>query len=91
MWFSDVQSHDVCVVMPAYQAADTIERTLERLPAGSFEHVIVVDDAGTDDLGAVISRLNNDGWDIDYHRHNTNRGYGANQKIPRVKQCELID
>lgn len=88
MWFSDVQSHDVCVVMPAYEAADTIEKTLERLPLGSFKHVIVVDDAGTDDLASVIKRLNNDGWNIDYLRHDTNRGYGANQKTCYIKALE---
>lgn len=80
MWFPAVETHSVCVVMPAYQAADTIEATLARLPEDSFKHLIVVDDAGTDDLGSVLDRLNDEGWSIDYHRHARNRGYGANQK-----------
>lgn len=80
MWFPPVETHEVCIVMPAYQAADTIARTLARLPEGSFQHLIVVDDAGTDDLASVIDRLNESGWEIDYYRHATNRGYGANQK-----------
>lgn len=80
MWFEPVRPHDVCVVMPAYQAAATIERTLERLPDNFVEHVIVVDDAGEDDLGLVIDRLNEAGADIEYHQHSENRGYGANQK-----------
>lgn len=88
MWFSSVEKLTVCVVMPAYQAADTIERTLDRLPSASFDHVIVVDDAGTDDLGTVIDQLNARGWDIEYHRHATNRGYGANQKTCYEKALE---
>lgn len=66
--------------MPAYQAANTIGQTLERLPNGAFQHIIVVDDAGTDNLRSVVDRLNSEGWEIEYHRHDTNRGYGANQK-----------
>lgn len=80
MWFSPTKTLSVCVVMPAYQAAGTLEQTAERLPSGSFDHLIVVDDGSTDDLGQVVERLNEHGWSIDYHRHSTNRGYGANQK-----------
>lgn len=80
MWFDPVRCHDVCVVMPAYRAAATIQRTLDRLPDDSVEHIIVVDDAGEDDLASVIKRLNEAGGDIEYYRHSENRGYGANQK-----------
>lgn len=80
MWFSPTEILPVCVVMPAYQAAGTLEQTLKRFPSGSFEHLIVVDDGSTDDLGSVVRRLNDNGWSIEYHRHARNRGYGANQK-----------
>lgn len=80
MAFAPVEQYSVCVVMPAYQAANTIEQTLDRLPRDSYQHLIVVDDGSNDNLGTVIDRLNSEAWDIDYYRHSENRGYGANQK-----------
>jgi glycosyltransferase involved in cell wall biosynthesis len=67
----------VVVVMPAYNASLTLERThAEVLAHGFVDHVIVVDDASRDDTAErarVLARTT-------VHVHAVNRGYGANQK-----------
>jgi glycosyltransferase involved in cell wall biosynthesis len=67
----------VVVVMPAYNAAETLERTHGEVTAlGCVERVIVVDDASRDATVAIARRL--PGTLV--HVHERNRGYGANQK-----------
>ncbi len=66
----------VCVVMPAYNAASTLEATLQRLQPGSFDYLVLVDDASSDNTVEVARRL---GIDV-VHAHAENRGYGGNQK-----------
>lgn len=63
------------VVMPAYNAAETLETTLRALPEGCCDEVIVVDDASTDATVEVARRL-----PVTLVRHRENRGYGGNQK-----------
>lgn len=63
------------VVMPAYNAAETLETTLLRIPDGACDEVIVVDDASRDDTAEIAARL-----PVTLIRHETNRGYGGNQK-----------
>lgn len=63
------------VVMPAYNAAGTLETTLARIPDGACDEVIVVDDASGDATAEIASRL-----PVTLVRHETNRGYGGNQK-----------
>lgn len=65
----------VCVVMPAYNAAETLERTFQEIPSDLVDRVVLVDD-GSDDATAEISvRLG-----VETIVHDRNRGYGANQK-----------
>jgi len=67
----------IIVVMPAYNAAKTLQRTyLEVMEQGIVDLVIVVDDASRDDTTAVAQRLPNTKVFV----HPKNRGYGANQK-----------
>ena len=67
----------VVVVMPAYNAAQTLVRThAEVMGQGVVDLVIVVDDASRDETVAVARMLP----DVKVHRHPENRGYGANQK-----------
>ncbi|MAB80537.1 MAG: glycosyl transferase family 2 [Planctomycetes bacterium] len=61
--------------MPAYNAATTLERTVDDLPRGHFDEVIVVDDNSTDDTVGVARRLG-----LTVVQHEINRGYGGNQK-----------
>jgi len=65
----------VIVVMPAYNAAMTLEKTYRDLPLEGISQVILVDDASSDDTVEVAARLG-----IKVIRHEVNRGYGANQK-----------
>jgi glycosyltransferase involved in cell wall biosynthesis len=67
----------VVVVMPAYNASLTLERTHEEVLAHAFvDLVIVVDDASRDDTVRLARRLPR----TTVHVHEINRGYGANQK-----------
>lgn len=65
----------VVVVMPAYNAALTLERTVREIPMDLVDDVVVTDDASADDTAAIARRL---GLRTLVHREN--RGYGANQK-----------
>jgi glycosyltransferase involved in cell wall biosynthesis len=65
----------VCVVMPAYNAARTIEKTYRDIPLDSVDDIIVVDDVSRDDTVDTAVRL---GLPVIVHRQN--RGYGGNQK-----------
>lgn len=64
----------VIVVMPAYNAAKTLERTYADIPEG-VDHVILVDDVSHDETVDVARQL---GLDVRIHRQNL--GYGGNQK-----------
>jgi glycosyltransferase involved in cell wall biosynthesis len=65
----------VAVVMPAYNAALTLERTFAEIPMDLVDVVIVTDDASHDDTVAVAKRLG-----LHILVHERNRGYGGNQK-----------
>jgi len=65
----------VIAVMPAYNAARTLEPTVRDIPQGSVDEIILVDDASTDNTVEVAGKLG-----LTVVRHETNRGYGANQK-----------
>ncbi len=71
--------HDkhIVVVMPAYNAAQTLRSTHEEvMNQGVVDHVIVVDDASSDETTAIAQALP----DTTVFTHEDNRGYGANQK-----------
>jgi glycosyltransferase involved in cell wall biosynthesis len=65
----------VVVVMPAYNAARTLERTYRDIPHEIVDRIILVDDVSKDDTVAVAKQL---GLDVIIHR--LNLGYGGNQK-----------
>lgn len=65
----------VCVVLPAFNAARTLVRTLEGLDRASVDDAIVVDDASTDETREITRRLG-----VHYAFHRRNLGYGGNQK-----------
>jgi len=69
------RGHRTIVVMPAYNAAATLERTFHDLPKDHVDEVIVVDDCSKDDTVAVAERLG-----LTVVRHTENKGYGGNQK-----------
>lgn len=63
------------VVMPAYNAAQTLEKTLADIPHGCVDEVILVDDCSRDNTVALARSL---GLRVIQHERNT--GYGGNQK-----------
>jgi glycosyltransferase involved in cell wall biosynthesis len=65
----------VCVVLPAYNAARTLEQTLAGIDRSLVDDVILVDDASTDGTREVAQRLG-----LRYVFHRKNQGYGGNQK-----------
>jgi glycosyltransferase involved in cell wall biosynthesis len=71
------------VVMPAYNAARTLEQTYSRIPANSYDEIILVDDASSDNTWSVATSL-----PIVALRHRKNRGYGGNQKTCYTRALE---
>ena len=65
----------VVIVMPAYNAARTLEDTFRAIPEGYFDEIVVVDDHSRDETTALAQRLN-----LKAIRHPHNVGYGGNQK-----------
>ena len=65
----------VVIVMPAYNAARTLERTYADIPHDLVHHMILVDDVSRDETVEIAERL---GLEVIVHRQN--RGYGGNQK-----------
>ncbi len=65
----------VIVIMPAYNAAKTLERTYDDLPHDVIDHVILVDDVSQDETVEIARRLG-----LHVVVHIQNRGYGGNQK-----------
>jgi glycosyltransferase involved in cell wall biosynthesis len=65
----------IMVVLPAYNAGRTLERTIADIPPGIVDDLLLVDDASGDDTVEVAERLG-----IPRVVHPINRGYGANQK-----------
>ncbi len=61
--------------MPAYNAAGTLEKTFADLPQGFATTVLLVDDGSTDDTVAIARTLG-----LSVIEHESNRGYGGNQK-----------
>lgn len=70
-----LEGRKVVAIMPAYNAALTLESTVRDVPRSIVDHIILVDDASRDDTVAVARRLG-----LEVLVHDRNRGYGANQK-----------
>ena len=67
----------IVVVMPAYNAAQTLRKTYDEVMAqGIVDRIILVDDASNDETASIAGAL--DG--VYMHVHPENRGYGGNQK-----------
>jgi glycosyltransferase involved in cell wall biosynthesis len=68
-------SDRVVIVMPAYNAARTLEDTFRRIPEGYYDEIVVVDDYSGDETTELAKQLN-----LKAIRHPHNVGYGGNQK-----------
>ncbi|HZJ12578.1 MAG TPA: glycosyltransferase family 2 protein [Methyloceanibacter sp.] len=65
----------VTVVLPAYNAAKTLRQTCEELPRDVVDDIILTDDASSDNTVEQARVLG-----LHVMKHDSNRGYGANQK-----------
>jgi glycosyltransferase involved in cell wall biosynthesis len=65
----------ICVVLPAFNAARTLEATTNEIPSNLVDDVILVDDASTDQTVALARTLG-----LFTIVHDKNSGYGGNQK-----------
>lgn len=75
----------IVVVLPAYNAAETIEATYNEIPFDIVDEVIVVDDFSSDKTSQKAKELG-----IKHvFRHNHNMGYGANQKTCYAEALKL--
>jgi len=75
----------ITVVLPAYNASKTLKATYNEIPLDIVDHIILVDDCSNDNTCKVASELN-----IKYIiKHDSNKGYGANQKSCYNKALEL--
>jgi glycosyltransferase involved in cell wall biosynthesis len=65
----------IAVILPAYNAARTLQRTYDEIPRDIVDDVILTDDASSDGTAELARTLG-----IHTLVHNSNRGYGGNQK-----------
>jgi len=80
-----IKGKKVVVVMPAYNAAETLEKTYKEIPMNIVDEVILVDDHGTDNTTDLAKSLG-----IQHViRHEKNKGYGGNQKTCYNKALEI--
>ena len=80
-----INSQKVIVVLPAYNAGKTLERTFGEIPFDIVDDVVLVDDKSSDDTVEVGKKLG-----IKHIiSHPVNRGYGGNQKSCYNKALEI--
>jgi glycosyltransferase involved in cell wall biosynthesis len=80
-----INKKKVVVVMPAYNAAQTLEKTLKEIPMDIVDEIVLVDDHSKDATSELAKQLGV------HHviRHDKNKGYGGNQKTCYNKALEL--
>ncbi len=71
-----INNKKVTVVLPAYNAAQTLEKTYREIPFDIVDDVILVDDHSSDETAAMAERIGLKHSIV----HSINRGYGGNQK-----------
>lgn len=80
-----LKNSKICVVLPAYNAARTLRQTYDEIPFDIVDEVILVDDHSSDETIEVGHQLG-----IRHIiRHESNKGYGGNQKTCYDKALEL--
>jgi len=65
----------IIICLPAYRAEKTLEKTINDIPKGLKNDIILVDDKSPDNTVGVAKKLG-----LKVVRHKKNRGYGGNQK-----------
>ncbi len=70
-----IKDKKIAVILPAYNAEKTLEKTYQEIPHDIIDYILLVDDHSSDKTIEIAQKLN-----IDYIRHPKNLGYGGNQK-----------
>lgn len=70
-----MRNQKIIIVMPAYYAEKTLEKTLAEVPKNLADEIILVDDGSKDDTVLIASKLG-----LTVFQHKQNIGYGGNQK-----------
>jgi len=79
------KNRKIVVVLPAYNAALTLEKTVREIPADLVDDIILVDDCSKDSTAEIGTRLG-----IKHIiKHEKNKGYGGNQKTCYHKALEI--
>ncbi|MFA5271004.1 MAG: glycosyltransferase family 2 protein [Candidatus Omnitrophota bacterium] len=65
----------IIVVMPAYNAGATLEKTYSEIPKDIVDEILLVDDRSSDNTVEIAKKLG-----VEVYVHDENKGYGANQK-----------
>ncbi|WAC03778.1 glycosyltransferase family 2 protein [Lacinutrix neustonica] len=80
-----INTKKIIVVLPAYNASETLQKTYNEIPFDIVDDVVLVDDNSTDETLLVAKELG-----ITYIlKHDENKGYGANQKSCYIKALSL--
>ena len=80
-----LNNQKIIVVLPAYNAAKTLEKTVSEIPLDLVDEMILTDDCSNDNTIEIAKKLG-------IHHiiaHDKNKGYGANQKSCYQKAFEL--
>ncbi|MCQ2974949.1 MAG: glycosyltransferase family 2 protein [Bacteroidales bacterium] len=80
-----IKNNKIGVVLPAYNAAKTLKQTFDEIPQDIVDEIILTDDCSTDETTKVANELGIKHIIV----HQTNKGYGANQKTCYQKALEL--
>lgn len=80
-----LNNQKIVVVLPAYNAAKTLEKTVSEIPLDLVDEIILTDDYSNDNTVEIAEKLG-----IQHIiAHDSNKGYGANQKSCYQKAFEL--
>lgn len=79
-----IANKTIAVVMPAYNAEQTLRQTYDEIPHEIVDILILVDDASRDHTAEIARQLG-----ITTLLHTVNKGYGANQKTCYKKALEM--
>ena len=81
-----INGKKIVVVLPAYNAGKTLEKTYREIPFDIVDEVVLVDDRSSDDTVEVGRKLG-----ISHIiSHEENKGYGGNQNLAITKQ-EILE
>lgn len=80
-----IENKKIIIVLPAYNAAKTLQQTYNEIPFNIIDDVIITDDFSNDNTIEVAKKIG-----IKHIiSHEKNKGYGANQKSCYKKAIEL--